>query len=417
MAVQVVAIIAAVVAWACNSEPESRSSTTADASATKPGPSEQPPQPRFPDTTDTSSHFTPDIPRYMPQPQSPAPLKPWYGKISLLGKSPCGPNSVITDIDSDGYGVCTNYGDQHRLFRVEASTITTLHQMDVFPDQVAGDSHGHWWVSALSFSLEDMGQWGVLKVGHGASSWHVFPTVSATDEELGFGQGLALSGDTLFITGISLFATTGQPPQNARVLTWNTQLSQYGPVTTVAGENPCSVGNAVVWGKERTMVVCAGAAASTSGPAQASRAYIMGVNSGIDTNTPLSLTGIAPAAELAVYQNGMALGTAGASAQIYILSTTPPHLPLAALTLPDAAPNVSHTLSTLAWHSAAPLLLAANAEEGRVAIWNLKNAAAPQLAGDSVVDDNPGDNHPITAAAWIQDRWVIAVGDQLIQVE
>lgn len=85
--------------------------------------------------------------------------------------------------------------------------------------------------------------------------------------------------------------------------------------------------------------------------------------------------------------------------------------------MPEASPGLSHTLSTVVWRPDAPLLFAADIETGRIAIWNMQNIGVPKLAGDSAVDEFPNDDDVISDAAWIGGRWVIAVGDQLIQLE
>jgi hypothetical protein len=50
-------------------------------------------------------------------------------------------------------------------------------------------------------------------------------------------------------------------------------------------------------------------------------------------------------------------------------------------------------------------------------MWNLKNLGSPQLIGDSHVYPNPEDSQVVSDAAWIGGRWVVAVGDTLLQSE
>lgn len=416
MVVHIAAAIAAVVAWACSSEPDSRPSTATDAATTPPDSFTQSSQAKFTDDVDTLVHSSPDIYRYSPKPQFPASSQSWYGKISILGKSPCGSQGLITDIDSDGYGLCSNFGDDHRLFHIDSAGITTVHKTDLFPDQVLYDGRGRWWITALAFTLKDLGKWGVAEIQLGTEAWYPFPELMAPDDEVGLGRAMALTGNTLFVTGTSLFSPPMTPPASNRVLPFHTTTVQYGAVAALSGDMPCAAGVAPYWGSPHAVLFCAGTAASTEGPQHPSRIYIMDTAQGIAAHTELPLVA-APTAELAVQENHMAVGTADGSARVFILGIAPPHLPVAELKMPEASPGMTHTLSTVVWHPDAPLLLTADVETGRIAIWNLQNIGAPKLAGDSAVDEFPGDGSEISDAAWIQDRWVIAVGNQLIQVE
>lgn len=249
MAVHVVAaVIAAVVAWACSSEPESQSPSSADAAGTPPGAATRPPHADSADAADAPPPFSPEPNRSAPKTQTPAPPKTWYGKLSVLGKSPCGSQGLITDIDSDGYGLCTNFGDDHRLFHIDSAGITTVHKTDLFPDQVLYDGRGRWWITALAFTLKDLGKWGVAEIQLGTEAWYPFPEFMAPDDEVGLGRAMALTGNTLFVTGTSLFSPPMTPPASNRVLPFHTTTVQYGAVAALSGDMPCAAGVAPFWG-------------------------------------------------------------------------------------------------------------------------------------------------------------------------
>lgn len=343
---------------------------------------------------------------------------PLKGTSTLFATAPCGTGAIITDLDDNGLGICTDFQKKNMIFQLGSGKVVKSQALDYVPDQVDGTPDGDIAVTAMdgkTFANGILRFYGVA----GTPSWLPFTPTTVDQKKFtpSFGKGVQFTSASLFVaTGNIDFSKGAANYFPGSLLLYATGGITFKPLAT-KGFNPTSIGAWTDAGGAHLAVINTGALDASGAATSKSRLAVF------NTDTPkleqvfdLPFGGLGLAGELSIAGGRMAIPSADNSRRVIIVNTADLTAAPQVVTAPDSVPSKALHLIAFAklWGQ---YLVAGDSNTGLVSVWSVEGAS-PLAVGNAIpVDKTLKQYSGIADAACIGGKLLVTVGPDVMELQ
>lgn len=344
---------------------------------------------------------------------------PLKGAVKFFAASPCGPNSVIMDLDDNGLGVCTDFQKPlNMVFQLGDGKILKTQPLDQVPDQIDGAPDGN---IAITASDSKTYAGGILRLYGvtGTPNWLPFNPVTVDQKKFtpSLGKGIQFASAHFFVaTGNTDFSKGNPIYFPGSVLAYTTGGVTFQALAT-KGLNATSIGTWKDAQGTHLAVVNTGPLDVSGNTSAKSRLAVFNTDiPALEQVFDLPFGGLGLAGELSIAGGRMAIPSADNSRRVLVLSTENLSATPQVVTVPNSSPEKKLHMIAFA-KILGQYLVAGNYNTGLVSTWDLDGTASQVLGSTILLDNELKPGQGIADAACLGGKLLVTVGPNVMELQ